>query len=151
MNKHLETESLESEEEYQNESAEKYQKVSEVSQKESQEQLQEDSHEHQEKSQESQENLETETLLEAPSQSILQLQTETELNLKLYSCLRCGKNRTENELEGHMEAAIHVFDPPKWYNCILSGENHLDEASLKTHINEVHCQNLVDTKSQPEI
>ena len=46
--------------------------------------------------------------------------------------------------------AIHVFDPTKWYNCILCGENHLTEASLKTHISEVHRQNLVDTKRQPE-
>ena len=46
--------------------------------------------------------------------------------------------------------AIHVFDPPKRYNCLLCGENHLTEASLKMHISEVHCQNLVDTKRQPE-
>ena len=46
--------------------------------------------------------------------------------------------------------AIHVFDPPKRYNCLLCGENHLTEASLNMHISEVHRQNLVDTKRQPE-
>ena len=101
-------------------------------------------------SQESQEGPQTETCLEAPSQSILQPQTESELNLKIYSCLRCGKdNKTENELESHMEA-IHVFDPPEWHNCILCGKNPLTEASLKTHISEIHGQHLVKTKHQPE-
>ena len=76
----------------------------------------------------------TETCLVAPSQSILQAPTESELNLKIYSCLRCGKdNKTDNELESHMEA-IHVFNPPEWHNCILCGKNHLTEASLKTEV-----------------
>ena len=85
-------------EQYQEQSEEQSQDQSKTCQ-DSQEESQKESQEEEE----IQEGPQKETCLQAPSRSILQPQTEPEINLKIYSCLRCGKdNKTENALESHM-------------------------------------------------
>ena len=59
---------------------------------------------------ESQEDPQTETPLEAQYQSILKPQTESELNLKMNTCLQCGKdNTTEDELESIWKQSMYLI------------------------------------------